>query len=244
MKADRHLRYGLTLLIILSAAAVIWFKNENGDFLPEAHIAIERVRWNGDIYSLCSHDKCYFEVDKPIAKDGSYRLYSLKGDINHEYNTVAKSDGDNADELYVKSGYRIPGGGKVTGAVINRYSEMEFASTGSKFINEKKINLLFEGLEKAENKMIAQEEVDLTGYNFYRIYLCYNRSPVSSGFFADIGVLEDHIIIITEEISPIYYIVTEDDSGTREQKLKTGIPYVYFKDAKISRMMKGLKLYY
>ncbi|WP_143322431.1 hypothetical protein [Clostridium sp. HBUAS56010] len=112
-------------IFLLFLGIAVWILYDFGYFLPVTNIAIGGADWNGNWYDSYEYiedmnkENYGFVTDKRIARnDGFYLLYSLKGDINKERNAIAIVDGDNRDQLCIKSGYENPLDGDMTGGIM------------------------------------------------------------------------------------------------------------------------------
>lgn len=198
MKKKQLLRLCLIILAFF-LFAFMWIKYELGDFLPTTHIAIAAVEWQGSSYTLMDEDKqseYIFVTGNCLARDDNsvaYFLHSLKGDVKKDYNVVAVSDNDNRDQLFLKTGYRIPLKGNITGGVMT----FESSSYGGAFLDEKVINSIVKTTKNPDLQITSQELRD-DEFKFYRIYLCFDNCPVSARFLGRVGKSTENFIIILQ----------------------------------------------
>ena len=199
MKKNKQLLRLCLIILALFLFVVMWIKYEFGDFLPTTHIAIAAVEWEGSSYTLLDEDKqseYIFVTGKWLARDDNsvaYFLHSLKGDVKKEYSVVAVSDNDNRDQLFIKTGYKIPLEGKITGGVMT----LESTSYGGNFLNKRAINSIVK-TSKNPNLQISPQELKDDEFEFYRIYLCYDNCPVSGSFWGRVGKSADKFIIVPQ----------------------------------------------
>ncbi|MTK06695.1 MAG: hypothetical protein F8N38_06395 [Hungatella sp.] len=199
MKKNKQILRVCLIILTLSLFVVMWIKYESGDFLPTTHIAIAAVEWAGSSYTLMDEDKqseYIFVTGKWLARDDNsvaYFLHSLKGDVKKEYSVVAVSDNDNRDQLFIKTGYKIPLEGKITGGVMT----FESTSYGGNFLNEKAINSIIKASENS-NLQISPQVVKDDEFKFYRIYLCFDNCPVSGSFWGRVGKSNDNYIVVPQ----------------------------------------------
>lgn len=199
MKKNKQLLRVCLIFLTISIFVVMWIKYELGDLLPTTHIAISAVEWAGNSYTLMDENKqseYIFVTGKWLARDDNsvaYFLHSLKGDLKKEYSVVAVSDNDNRDQLFIKTGYKIPLEGKITGGVMTFQS----TSYGGNFLDEKVINSIIKASENS-NLQISPQVLKDDEFKFYRIYLCFDNCPVSGSFWGLVGRSDDNFIIVPQ----------------------------------------------
>lgn len=188
------------------------------------------AQWNERNYIREEKEIWFYELDEKVAKNQwGYYLYSLKGDKNKEYHVLfpeIKKGGEN-HLLYVESGFEVPMAGEVTGIIIAKNGNTMW---NTRFIPLNKSKRFVKALSDKKGYKTADEKIMISPFaNYYRIYLCFNDSPVLGKLAGYIVEQGKKYILIEGDSSPFYIM----DTG--ETEMKKGESYIVVGDKKINK---------
>lgn len=208
MNKERKLLLGAAAVIMLLTVFGCWIAYENDFFLPQAHIAMGYMEWDGRRYYPQDGKYCY-EIGDKIAKDRGYYIFCLAGDTKKEYKVTAQGTGWGAGQfslehtLFTRNDYIIPLTGKASGIVVASHN-----SRFGKYVSSSQAENVLSMIQKLDDEDKSGIKINASENNTSAVWICYDNCPASGVLSGRMGRIDGQLYFMTE--NAVYTISDKD----------------------------------